>query len=140
MKRETWGQVTAEYELDHFQPQTLRPDLELLYENLVYACRRCNNVKRAQVVDDPSAIATSDHVQVLGSGELRANSDRASRLIQVLDLNAESMIQWRATWLRIVELAEENDPDLYRKLVRFPEDLPRLDRLNQPAETLVLRV
>lgn len=129
LKRETWGQVTAEYELDHFQPQSLRPDLELSYDNLVYACRRCNSVKRAQTVDDPFAMATSDHLRVLQSGELQAVSDQAVRLVRVLDLNAESMIQWRATWLRIVELAEYNDPTLYRNLVRFPDDLPRLDRL-----------
>ncbi|EMI45745.1 hypothetical protein FHS27_004294 [Rhodopirellula rubra] len=129
MKRERWGQVTAEYELDHFQPQTLHPDLELSYDNLVYACRRCNNVKRAQAVDDPFAVATSGHLKVLGSGELLAISGDAIRLVRVLDLNAEIMIQWREMWLRIAELAEENDPVLYRNLFRFPEDIPRLDRL-----------
>ncbi len=45
LKRETWGQVTGEFELDHFQPQSLAPHLSLDYFNLVYACRRCNSVK-----------------------------------------------------------------------------------------------
>jgi hypothetical protein len=47
LKRETWGQVTGEFELDHFQPQSLAPDLRLDYFNLVYACRRCNAVNRS---------------------------------------------------------------------------------------------
>ncbi|MCM2369631.1 hypothetical protein NB063_03235 [Rhodopirellula sp. ICT_H3.1] len=66
---------------------------------------------------------------MLGSGELLAISGDAIRLVRVLDLNAEIMIQWREMWLRIAELAEENDPVLYRNLFRFPEDIPRLDRL-----------
>ena len=46
LKRETWGQVTSEFELDHFEPQSLESPLRLDYLNLVYACRRCNAVKR----------------------------------------------------------------------------------------------
>jgi 5-methylcytosine-specific restriction endonuclease McrA len=53
LKRETWGQVTFEFELDHFEPQSLNPQLRLDYVNLVYACRRCNAVKRDQTVADP---------------------------------------------------------------------------------------
>ena len=53
LKRETWGQVTGEFELDHFRPQSLDPHLRLDYFNLVYACRRCNLVKLDQRVDDP---------------------------------------------------------------------------------------
>ena len=26
LKRETWGQVTGEFELDHFEPQSIAPD------------------------------------------------------------------------------------------------------------------
>ncbi len=53
LKREKWGQVTFEFELDHFQPQSLKPRLKLVYSNLVYACRRCNAVKLDQSVIDP---------------------------------------------------------------------------------------
>src|ERR1700722_16114237 len=53
LKREMWGQVTAEFDLDHFEPQSLNPRLKLDYLNLVYACRRFNAVNRAQMVADP---------------------------------------------------------------------------------------
>lgn len=39
--REQWGRVTGEFDIDHFQPQSLRFDLAADYENLVYSCRRC---------------------------------------------------------------------------------------------------
>ncbi len=133
LKRERWGQVTAEYELDHFQPQSVRPDLEMTYDNLVYACRRCNNVKRAQRVDDPFAVATSDCLRLTPSGELIASSPAALRLILVLDLNSPAMVQWRMLWIRIVDLAMRNDESLYRELLRFPDDLPRLERLKPPG-------
>jgi hypothetical protein len=35
LKRETWGQVTFEFELDHFRAQSLNPQLKLDYLNLV---------------------------------------------------------------------------------------------------------
>ena len=37
LKREAWGQVTGEFELDHFEPQSVNPARRLDYENLVYA-------------------------------------------------------------------------------------------------------
>lgn len=133
LKRERWGQVTAEYELDHFEPQSVRPDLETIYDNLVYACRRCNNVKRAQRVDDPFAVATSDCLRVMQTGELAASSPAALRLILVLDLNSPAMLQWRMLWLRIVDLARRNDESLYHELLRFPDALPRLEPLKPPG-------
>ncbi len=36
------------YEIDHFVPQTLDATLKTDYNNLVYACRSCNNSKRVQ--------------------------------------------------------------------------------------------
>lgn len=36
------------FEIDHFVPQTIDSTLENDYSNLVYACRSCNNSKRAK--------------------------------------------------------------------------------------------
>jgi 5-methylcytosine-specific restriction endonuclease McrA len=52
LKQEAWGQVTGEFEIDHFEPQSVNPQRRLDYLNLVYACRRCNGVKLDQTVDD----------------------------------------------------------------------------------------
>jgi len=38
-------------------------------------------------------------------------------------------------WMRIVDLAEERDPDLYNRLVGFPDDLPDLSRLRPPRNS-----
>lgn len=82
LKRESWGQVTGEFELDHFHPQLLTPDRTLDYFNLVYACRRCNSVKRAQSVEDPLANFSSKSIVVLPDGVIASDQLQTKRLIQ----------------------------------------------------------
>ncbi len=136
LKREAWGQVTGEFELDHFQPQSLVPDRSLDYFNLVYACRRCNSVKLDQAIDDPLTILFSDSAIVLPDGELVGDRLDVNRLIQQLDLNSPKLRKWRVMWMRIVDLAKERDTDLYAQLTGFPGDLPNLARLRPPSNLL----
>ena len=71
LKRESWGRVTSEFELDHFAPQALNPQLRLNYFNLVYACRHCNSVKRDQTVGHPSQLLRSPLAAALPDGSLQ---------------------------------------------------------------------
>ena len=135
LKRETWGQVTGEFELDHFEPQSLAPDRTLDYTNLVYSCRRCNSVKLDQPIDDPLTILSSGNVVVLPDGDLRSHSPDALRLIQQIDLNSPMLRRWRVMWMRIVDLAKERDTELHQQLTGFPDDLPDLGRLRPPSNS-----
>lgn len=132
LKRETWGQVTGEFELDHFEPQSLSPQRRLDYFNLVYSCRRCNSVKLDQTVGDPLCLLHSKIVAVLPDGSLRTQNTDSLRLILQLDLNSPRLNSWRVMWMRIVSLAEERDEALYYQLVGFPDDLPNLSKLRPP--------
>lgn len=135
LKRESWGQVTGEFELDHFQPQSVAPDRRLDYFNLVYACRRCNSVKLDQSIDDPLLILSSEFVVVFPDGAIASDQPHADRLIRQLDLNSPKLRQWRVMWMRIVDLAKEREPSLYRQLAGFPEDLPNVGRLRPPENS-----
>jgi hypothetical protein len=135
LKRETWGQVTSEFELDHFAPQALNPRLRLDYFNLVLACRRCNSVKRDQTVGDPCRLLRSSLAATLPDGSLRALDRDTQRLVRQLDLNSPRLKSWRVMWMRIVILAKERDPGLYSRLVGFPEDLPDLRKMRPPTNT-----
>ena len=135
LKRETWGQVTGEFELDHFKPQSLAPDRRLDYLNLVYACRRCNNVKQDQPIEDPLNLLSSDAVLVLPDGTLVSHRRDAERLIRQLDLDSPKLKSWRVMWMRIVHLAKERDTTLYHQLTSFPQDLPNLARLRPPRNS-----
>lgn len=135
LKRETWGQATGEFELDHFQPQSLSPDLSLDYFNLVYACRRCNSVKLDQSVVDPLLVFSSDSLFAFPDGVVASDQPQTRRLIQQLDLNSPKLKKWRVMWMRIVALAKELDANLYGQLAGFPEDLPNLGRLTPPGNS-----
>ena len=132
LKRETWGHVTGEFDLDHFEPQSVNPLRRLDYLNLVYACRRCNSVKRDQTVGDPFNLLHSGNVAVRLDGSLQASDPETRRLILQLDLNSPRLKMWRNMWVRIVTLAEKQDADLYCQLVGFPNDLPNLSKLEPP--------
>lgn len=133
LKRETWGQVTGEFELDHFEPQSLSPHRTLDYFNLVYACRRCNLIKLDQPIDDPLSLLTSDAAAVLPDGFIVGLGPDTERIIRQLDLNSPKLRKWRVMWMRIVDLARARDTALYRQLTKFPEDLPNLGRLRPPS-------
>ncbi|HCS54762.1 HNH endonuclease [Rubinisphaera sp.] len=135
LKREMWGQVTCEFELDHFEPQSLAPDRKLDYFNLVYACRRCNSVKLDQPIDDPLSMLSSDIVAVLPDGALVSHAPDVNRLIQKIDLNSPILQRWRVMWMRIVDLAKERDSTLFRQLMEFPDELPNLGRLRPPSNS-----
>lgn len=135
LKRETWGQVTGDFEIDHFEAQSIRPQRRLDYENLVYACRRCNAVKLDQRVSDPWRLLRSPDLRVLPDGSVDSSEPEVNRLILQLDLNSPRLKEWRTTFMRIVELAARHDPSLYQKLTAFPEDLPDLSKLRPPENS-----
>ena len=51
----------------------------------------------------------------------------------ILGLDTEDAVEFRMTWIGIVALAAQSDPDLHRKLMGFPTDLPDLRRLRPPG-------
>lgn len=132
LSREQWGRVSAEYGVDHFAARKTDPDRALEYDNLVYACARCNSVKAAQRVPEPSACLTVESLRVRADGKLECHTEEAESLVLKLNLNSPVMVSWRLLWMRIIELARENDESLYRRLLGYPADLPNLSRLKPP--------
>jgi 5-methylcytosine-specific restriction endonuclease McrA len=135
LKRERWGQVTGEFDIDHFEPQAINPAARAAYSNLLYACHRCNLVKSDQVVADPFSLLESKQVAVLPDGVLVARGDEANRLILQLDLNSPKMREWRILWMRIVDLARVYDAGLFQKLITLSDAPPDLNRLKPSANS-----
>lgn len=135
LKRETWGQVTSEFEIDHFEAQSIKPQRRLDYQNLVYACRRCNAVKLDHRSNDPWSLLRSPEIRILADGSADSRSPDVTRLILQLDLNSPRMKEWRITFMRIVELAAKHDLELYQKLTGFPKELPDLSKLRPPRNS-----
>ena len=128
LKRETWGQVTGEFELDHFQPQKYNPEKKLDYKNLVYACQRCNSVKSSERIPDPFKLLNSERLFCDEDGNLKTDDSRVEKIIFYLDLNSPNMIKWRWQWIELVELTKRRKKKLFKSLMDLPDDLPDLSR------------
>lgn len=131
--REQWGRVGGLFGVDHFLPVANRPDLTADYDNLLFACSICNLAKRDEEIPDPLIVLTNAIVQVSEDGRLHTESADAACLIEILGLDTADAVEFRMTWIGIVALAANSDPDLHRKLMGFPTDLPDLLRLRPPG-------
>ena len=126
--REQWGRVRGLFDAD-FLPVASHADLAADYDNLLYACTSCNLAKRDQEIPDPLIVLTATSVHVAEDGRLHTENAEAACLIEILALDTEEAIEFRMTWIGIVALAANRHPDLHRKLMGFPTELPDLRRL-----------
>lgn len=133
LMREQWSRVVGTFDIEHFRPVALQPDLDTTYDNLLYSCASCNAVKGKSVVPDPLVVLLDPNVRIAEDGAIEANTPEAARLIELLGLGSPQSSEFRLLWIGIVALAERYDPALYRRLMGFPDDLPDLQRLRPPG-------
>lgn len=126
LKREQWGTIRRTYDIDHFRPQTLRPELALDYDNLLYACASCNSAKGQASTPDPCECMLDGDVIVREDGSIEARTAPARKLIRVLGLDAPDYREYRNLWIGIVQMA---NPELFTELLKYPDELPDLAAL-----------
>jgi HNH endonuclease len=132
LKREQWGQVRATFDLDHFQPCWIAPGLKHYYDNLHYVCASCNSAKGGRVLPDPTVELVAQAIRVESDGQLVTFTPESTRLVEMLDLNHQSAVAFRKIWIGIIRLTKLYQPDLWERLMCYPENLPDLDRLRPP--------
>ena len=125
--------IRGTFAVEHFLPVAIHPSLRADYDNLVYSCIRCNGAKGLLRVPDPCQVLLRDDLRVLEDGSIEARTPAAQRAVRVLGLNDPEPKELRLLWLRIVTLAHQHDPALYRTLMGHPTDLPQLSRLRPPG-------
>lgn len=83
LERERWyPSHAAAFSVDHVIPQVIDPERICEYENMVYACLRCNSTKRDTILSDPTQVCFGDCLSVKPDGTiigLNANSKRPNR-------------------------------------------------------------
>lgn len=130
LEREVWTKKKRAFEIDHVSPVSKSEEhAKLDYDNLVYACARCNSVKSDQSVSDPFYTLTKSSIVIDESGKAVGTTRESRLLIRKMDLNSDCMIQWRCLKLEHAELAKGNSQAL-ALLTRLPGDLPDLAALN----------
>jgi hypothetical protein len=132
LRRERWEPNLTVFEIDHLAPVSHAPELRLAYWNLLYSCTTCNAAKRDQLLPDATAVFLSTSLLVEADGRLLGQTHEARRLIRLLDLNDPMFVTWRMRMIRIVALARQHDPALFRNLLAYPDDLPDLSTLRPP--------
>jgi hypothetical protein len=147
LERELWyPDRAASFSADHVEPQKEAPHRVCDYTNLVYACTRCNSLKRHLRLIDPTAVAFGKHLWVDDSGLVRpVEADgKPSRdgefLIRLLHLNGNSALDTRRFRLTMLALKRDFSTDdrvdrLFRQSFAYPplDDLPDLRSLRPPG-------
>jgi|ERR1043165_7158781 hypothetical protein len=131
--REQWALLPGMFDIDHFQPVVHRADLALDYDNLLYCCASCNSAKGARKLPNPEQVLLADGVEMHDDGRIEGKTRAARQLIRVLGLDDPVYNEFRVQWRRMIGLAKEHDPELYRKLMGYPDDLPDLTTLRPPS-------
>ncbi len=131
--REQWGRVRGAYAIDHFLAVAHHPGKATDYDNLLYACATCNAAKGDRTVPDPLRVLTGPAVRVEEDGTIHAADPEAARLIELLGLDSPQSAEFRMLWIGIASLAARHEPELYRRLMGYPDDLPDLRRLQPPG-------
>jgi hypothetical protein len=108
------------------------------YENLVYACLRCNSNKKDVLLSDPTRIPLSECLSIDDDGTISALNAEGADLIDGLHLNDSPVIDTRKKYLKLLKLKIEypNNSDVHDLFIGafgYPVDLPDLASKRPPG-------
>jgi hypothetical protein len=139
--RERWyPSGDAGFSVEHLVPRSTDRDgsLELDYDNLVYACCRCNANRGTAEILNPIAGTMLKHLKFMGEdGTIGGLTDQGQKTIRLLRLNDAKFVAHRRSALVVLDLKRENpnNPKVNELFVQFfgyPDNLPDLRNLRPP--------
>lgn len=137
--RERWCAVgEAAFSVEHLHSQATAPERICDYDNMVYACCRCNSIKTdAAAILDPCVDAFSKHLQVHADGRIAGQSTEGRELIKACKLDEPMLTESRRRMLDLVETLQQSEHPNATKLLKnylgFPSNPPRLSTLRPPG-------
>ena len=139
LERERWyPSRAAAFSVDHVVPQVSAPERICDYENLVYACLRCNSNKRDVLLPDPTRVPFAKCLSIGDDGTISALNADGADLIDLLHLNDSPVIDTRKKYLRVIKLKLDypnnaDVHDLFLDAFGYPDDLPDLASKRPPG-------
>ncbi|HSE36974.1 MAG TPA: HNH endonuclease, partial [Blastocatellia bacterium] len=114
MTRERWSaDGQNRFSIDHIKPKSRHRKLICDYDNLVYACQRCNTWKSAKLgLPDPCKTNLSKHIKLLHSGYFVGLTPEGKRLVEYLRLNAAERVSDRRMQLYLFQTQEHHPKDI----------------------------
>lgn len=139
LERERWyPSGKAGMSTDHLVARIKNKTLEVVYENTVYACLRCNSAKQENELIDPTATPFSAHLEVAADGVMNPKTVQGYKLIHLLHLNEDDPLRTRKTKMDILTLKvrypdDAEIDDLFVDAFGYPTSLPDLDGKRPPG-------
>jgi len=130
--------------VDHIKPKGMKgyKKLKNIYENLTYACNRCNARKGTLLLLDPRSNPFGTHLKVHPDGKIEGLTAEGKQLILVLGLDEEEIVNTRIHYLDVyVAFHEPNLKRLpfvqrnYQRAFAYPEQLPDLTKKSPPGNS-----
>ena len=132
--RERWHKGQFGFQVDHVVPKSKAPLRALDYDNLVYSCETCNEMKSdAEEILGPCEMAYGECLRVHEDGTIVALNAEGQMLIGVLRLDNVENTEYRRLMFEVICLARKKDAAIYSRLMGFPDDLPNLARKRPPG-------
>ncbi len=140
LSREMWYPNRSDsFTVDHAKPLSdpAFAHLSRVYDNLLYACTRCNSAKREHLTLDPTETGMAIHVRINADGSIVVLTPEGQDFVDLLDLDSVGQRTFRRSLFRIVALCQRypTDPDIvamYHEAFGFPPDLPNLTEKRPP--------
>ena len=96
LERERWyPSRAAAFSVDHVIPRVVDPARIGNYENMVYACLRCNSNKTDVQLADPTRVGLGECLAIDDEGTISALNPDGADLIAVLHLNDSPILDTR---------------------------------------------
>lgn len=127
--RERWHKDgECAFSVEHLQPKSTHPELECVYQNLIYACVRCNNARGRKFTIDPCEASLGIRIEPNGVA-ISISGDRGNRIIDTCNLNEARLIDFRKHVIDSIDAATQaNRNDLLDYWYGYPLNMPNLTR------------
>lgn len=116
--------------VDHYRPKSKFPELATAYANLFYACNPCNRRKgsywpkrvqaKTHFIPNPCDHEMFRHIRFKGS-EVEARTTAGGVLLEVLDLNDRSAVEFRGFIANLIEMCAAKKAELDRARVQLEQ-------------------
>jgi hypothetical protein len=139
LERERWyPNREAAFSVDHVVPQVDDPSRVCDYENMVYACMRCNSNKTDILLPDPNRVNFAECLSIADDGTISPLNAYGADLIDLLHLDDPLVINTRKKYMRVVKLKIDlpKNPDvedLFLDAFGYPDNLPDLASMKPPG-------
>jgi len=137
--REAWcADGDGSFGVDHVRPRASYPGQERDYDNLVYACCRCNSIKQdSSLPTDPCKEGLGKHLRVVSDGSVHGITEIGRQIIEICRLNRAALVQARRRMRQLLQELDAAKTDeaksLLQEYLAFPSNLPVLSQLNPPG-------